>query len=84
VAIGVLITSVLQQNPDGDRIRRLFDRIGLTDALRASGLEEQTLVEAVQLAPATRPGRRTVLDDVDLSTGNVSAIVRSAIGGDGP
>jgi glycerol dehydrogenase-like iron-containing ADH family enzyme len=83
VAIGVLITSVLQQNPDGDRVRRLFDRIGLTAALRALEVDESTLVKAVQLAPSTRPGRRTVLDGVDLSTPSVAAVVAAALQGDG-
>ena len=84
VAIGVLITSVLQEHPDRERVRRLFDRIGLTAALRDLDVDESTLVEAVQLAPSTRPGRRTVLDGVDLSTPAVAAVVATALQGDGP
>lgn len=79
VAIGVLITTVLQRGAHADRIRALYERVGLPVTLDGWGLDEATVVEAVQLAPATRPGRRTVLDDVDLSTANVTAIVRAAL-----
>lgn len=80
VAIGVLVTSVLQKSAHTDRIRRLFERVGLPVTLDGWGLEEATLVEAVRLAPSTRPNRRTVLDDLDLSPANVAAIVRAALG----
>lgn len=84
VAIGVLITSVLQQSPHTDRIRRLFGRVGLPLSLERWGVGESTLVEAVQLAPSTRPGRRTILDDADLSTDSVAALIRSAFREDQP
>lgn len=79
VSIGVLVTSVLQQSPHAERIRRLFERVGLPVTLSGWGLDEGTLVAAVQLAPSTRPGRRTVLDDVDLSTKSVTSVVRAAL-----
>lgn len=80
VAIGVLLACVLQDSPHTDRIRRLFGRIGLPLSLDAWEVDEETLIEAVQLAPSTRPGRRTVLDDADLSTGSVAALIRAAFG----
>lgn len=78
VAIGVLVALVLQDSPHAERIRRLFDRVGLPRSLDQWGLSELTLTEAVQLAPSTRPGRRTVLDDADLSSTGVQQLIRSA------
>jgi glycerol-1-phosphate dehydrogenase [NAD(P)+] len=80
VAIGALITSTLQASPYAERLRDLFRRVGLPGSPSGWGIEERTLVEAVQLAPSTRPARRTVLDDVDLSDGNVRAVIGAALG----
>jgi glycerol-1-phosphate dehydrogenase [NAD(P)+] len=83
VAIGVLVASVLQNSPHVERIRSLFERVGLPVTLHGWGVEETTLVQAVQMGPTTRPGRRTVLDDVDLSTESITRVVRTALR-DGP
>ena len=78
VAIGVLLVAALQKSPHIDRIHRLFSRIGLPLDLEGWALDEATLAEAMRLAPSTRPGRRTVLDEADLSEGGAAAIIRSA------
>jgi glycerol-1-phosphate dehydrogenase [NAD(P)+] len=80
VAIGALITSTLQAGPYTGRLRDLFRRVGLLRPPQEWGIEERTLVEAVQLAPSTRPERRTVLDDTDLSDSSVRAVVGAALG----
>ncbi len=48
------------------------------------GIDELTLIEAVRLAPSTRPGRRTVLDTADLSGEGAAALIRQALEGEGP
>lgn len=80
VAIGVLITATLQESPHRDAIRRLFARIGMPSTLEGWGIPEDVLVEAVRLGPSTRPGRRTVLDDVRLDEPQLRALVREALG----
>lgn len=80
VALGALITSTLQASPDAERLRALFRRIGLGAWPGGWDLDEDTVVEAVRLAPSTRPERRTVLDDADLSEGAVRKVVRAALG----
>ena len=84
VALGVLITAALQGNPHATRIRQLFKRIGLPGPLEEWGIDEPTLIEAVRLAPSTRPGRRTVLDTADLSGEGAAALIRQALEGEGP
>lgn len=80
VAIGVLITSALQGSPHLEQVRRLFGRIGLPTSLEGWRIDEDVLVEAVRTGPATRPGRRTVLDEVAHSGDELRALIRSALG----
>lgn len=77
VALGVMVTAGLYDDVGIDRIRALFARIGLPQTLEGYGLDADTLVEAVQLAPSTRPGRHTVLNEADLSTDAVRELVAS-------
>lgn len=78
VAVGVLFTSHLQHTPLRPRVLRLFQRTGLSVTLDGWGLDESTLVEAVQRAPSTRPGRHTFLAEMDLSAAAVTELVRAA------
>lgn len=84
VAIGILIAVVLQDSPHTDRIRHLFQRVGIPLSLEGWGLDEATMIEAVQLAPTTRPGRATILDRADLSRSGVARLVAAAFPGGGP
>ena len=83
VAVGVLVVAALQRSPHEERIRRLFQRVGIPLDLEGWALEEATLVEALRLAPSTRPGRRTALDDADLSADGARRLVRAAFDGSG-
>jgi glycerol-1-phosphate dehydrogenase [NAD(P)+] len=81
VAIGVILTSFLRDSPLRPRILRLFERVGIPLTLDGWELDESVLVEAVQRAPSTRPGRHTFLSDLDLSTPAVRAAIRAAFSG---
>ena len=77
VAIGVLITASLHGRDGTEHIAPLFERIGFPTDLEGWGLDPATLVEALRRAPATRPGRYTVLDETDLSATAVERLVKS-------
>lgn len=78
VALGTLIAARLG-NHDVDAFQRLFVRIGLPTTVVGWGVPLDVLVAAVQRAPSTRPGRRTVLDRIDLSTESIEAVVHDAL-----
>lgn len=61
VAFGTLVATALQGG-DVERLREQLVAAGLTAALSGFGLGPDRLAEIVAHAPATRPGRRTVLD----------------------
>jgi hypothetical protein len=52
---------------------------GMERAVGGFGLSEAQIVEAVRAAPATRPGRYTVLDEVELTDGFLQPIVREVL-----
>lgn len=83
VALGVLVMA----GPSGvpvDRIRALYERIGLPTTLEGWGIPVATLVEAVAMAPSMRPDRLTVLDQLDLSPAGIDALLEGAFGAAGP
>lgn len=79
VALGVLLVA----RPSGvplDRLQDLYARVGLPTDLAGWAIDEGTLRRAIQLAPSMRPGRVTVLDELDLSDHGVAVLVRDALG----
>jgi glycerol-1-phosphate dehydrogenase [NAD(P)+] len=79
VALGVLVVGGAS-GVDVARVRELYRRVGLPVDLDEAGLERSTLVEAVRLAPSTRPGRTTVLDRLDLTERGVQRLLDDAFG----
>jgi glycerol-1-phosphate dehydrogenase [NAD(P)+] len=79
VALGVLIVGAVS-GVDVSRVRRLYGRVGLPTSLEDTGLDRATLVEAVQLAPSTRPGRTTILDRLDLTEPGILRLLDDAFG----
>lgn len=64
VAVGTIAAGLLR----GDDISRLvnfYRRVGLPVRPDELGIDVETLVAAVRGGPATRPGRRTMLDSID-------------------
>jgi glycerol-1-phosphate dehydrogenase [NAD(P)+] len=81
VALGVMLTARMQAAPELGRIAALFEKVGFPASLEGWGLDRDTLVRAVQGAPSTRPGRRTVLDDADLSPTALEKLIDSVFAG---
>jgi glycerol-1-phosphate dehydrogenase [NAD(P)+] len=61
VAFGTLVATQLQGG-DVDAVREIITAVGMKGALSGFGLGAERLSEIVAYAPATRPGRFTVLD----------------------
>lgn len=83
VALGTLIVAA----PSGvtvDRLRGLYERIGLPTDLDGWAIDRATLVEAIRLAPSTRPGRVTVLDQLDLGDAGIDRLLHDAFDGAAP
>jgi glycerol-1-phosphate dehydrogenase [NAD(P)+] len=66
VAFGAVLCSRFQ-GEDWRALRQLLVNAGMQSAATGLGLSESQVVAAVQAAPAMRPGRYTVLDEIDLS-----------------
>lgn len=79
VAFGALLAARLQ-GEDWRALRAPLAEAGLSGALSGFGLPRETLVEAVRTAPATRPGRYTVLDQSDLSEGAIGRLLDEVLG----
>lgn len=80
VALGVLIVSGVHERSLTEHLLRLMERIGMFSRLAALGIDRSMLTLAVQRGPATRPGRYTVLDEIDLSTDAVEALIDRTVG----
>lgn len=61
VAFGTLVAAKLQ-GEDASSIADLLRSAGIEGPLSGFGLADERLIEAVRVAPTTRPGRYTVLD----------------------
>ena len=61
VAFGTLVAASLQGD-DATEIAELLRSAGIDGPLNGFGLATDRLVEAIKIAPSTRPGRYTVLD----------------------
>jgi glycerol-1-phosphate dehydrogenase [NAD(P)+] len=81
VAFGALVCSRLQDE-DWRPLRAQMAAAGMERALRGFDLPVDVLVEAFREAPATRPGRYTVLDEADLSEAALRAAMAEVLTGD--
>ena len=61
------------------RLAALFQRCGIPATPTELGIDEPTIVEAIRAAPATRPGRFTILDTIDLSPDALVAHIRGTL-----
>jgi glycerol-1-phosphate dehydrogenase [NAD(P)+] len=78
VAFGAVLCSRFQ-GEDWRALRKLLVNAGMQSAATGFGLSEQQVVAAVQAAPATRPGRYTVLDEIDLSDFTLAPMVSEVL-----
>jgi glycerol-1-phosphate dehydrogenase [NAD(P)+] len=80
VAFGTVLCSRLQ-GEDWRPIRSFVASAGMTAAARGFELGEDEVVAALQLAPATRPGRYTVLDEIELGDSALRPVVAEVLAG---
>lgn len=66
VAFGTIVAARLHEM-NWHRLRERLLAAGLDRAVAGFGLPRETLVQAIRTGPSTRPGRHTILDEVDLS-----------------
>jgi glycerol-1-phosphate dehydrogenase [NAD(P)+] len=78
VALGALIAATAHASDLTGALRAVFRRCGLPTRPEDLGLPVELLVEAVQQAPDMRPGRYTILSEVDLSRAAVADLVAAA------
>jgi len=79
VALGTLVTTVARGGSAAD-FRAAFRRCGVATHPTELGLPMELMVEAVIRAPATRPSRYTILDEIDLSRSAVTELLTEAFG----
>jgi glycerol-1-phosphate dehydrogenase [NAD(P)+] len=79
VALGTLIASAAHGKVPSELLAA-YEALGLPRRCEDLGLEAEEVVEAVIVAPATRPERYTILDEIDLSRGAVRELVERALG----
>jgi glycerol-1-phosphate dehydrogenase [NAD(P)+] len=78
VAFGTVLCTRFQGG-DWEAVRELMMNAGMEQAARGIGLSDEQVVAAVKAAPATRPGRYTVLDEIDLTDANLVPMVREVM-----
>ena len=78
VALGALIAATAHGSDLTGALRAVFGRCGLPTRPEDLGLPVELLVDAVQRAPDMRPGRYTILSEVDLSRSAVRDLVAAA------
>lgn len=79
VAFACLVSAALH-GIDVDPLRRDLVRLGLPSHPRDLGLDRDTLVDVLMAAPATRPGRFTILEHASPTEADARALVRSIWG----
>lgn len=67
VAVGAMFAMFLSGHPALPAVDRCFRRHGLPRTPGDLGLTAAQFIEAVELAPSTRPGRWTILEQLNLS-----------------
>jgi glycerol-1-phosphate dehydrogenase [NAD(P)+] len=78
VALGALVAATAHGSDLAGQFRAVFGRCGLPTHPEHLGLPVDLVAEAVRRAPTMRPGRYTVLDEVDLSPAGVRHLVDRA------
>ena len=79
VAFGAVLCSRFQ-GEDWPVLGQLLSNAGMQSAATGFGLSESQVLAAVRAAPETRPGRYTVLDEIDLSDAALAPMVREVLG----
>ena len=77
VAVGTMFASYLRDDPELPAIDRVFRTRGLPRLPEDLGLDDARFAAAVLAAPATRPGRFTVLEHLDLGSEDVTRRIAS-------
>ena len=80
VALGMLLLARIHERVPADHVLALFERVGFHDGLGALGLDREIVAAAVRRAPATRPDRYTVLDELELSDQAIVDLIEASIG----
>jgi glycerol-1-phosphate dehydrogenase [NAD(P)+] len=80
VAFGTLVCTRLQ-GADWRSLRAFLAGAGMASAIGGFDLSRQQLAAAVRAAPATRPGRYTVLDETALSERELIGLVDEVLAG---
>jgi glycerol-1-phosphate dehydrogenase [NAD(P)+] len=78
VAFGAVLCTRLQ-GEDWLALRQLLVNAGMESAVVGLGLSESQVLAAVCAAPATRPGRYTVLDEIELTDEVLAPMVREVL-----
>jgi glycerol-1-phosphate dehydrogenase [NAD(P)+] len=78
VALGALVAATAHESELAALLRAVFRRCGLPTCPADLGLPVGLVVDAVQRAPDMRPGRYTVLSEIDLGTAAVRDLVERA------
>lgn len=79
VALGTIVAAVAQGR-DAEDLRAVFTRCGLPTHPSDLDLRMDAMVTAVLEAPATRPNRYTVLNEMELTPETVAALLDRAFG----
>jgi glycerol-1-phosphate dehydrogenase [NAD(P)+] len=78
VAFGAVLCSRFQDQ-DWLALKRLMASAGMDRAASAFGLSEDEILAAIRVAPATRPRRYTVLDELELTDAVLVPMVREVL-----
>lgn len=74
VGIGTLIVSKLRSADDFAKIKSCFERYNLIESLKERGLEKDSVIKAMLGAKTFRPGRYTLLTDMELDYSTIENI----------
>jgi glycerol-1-phosphate dehydrogenase [NAD(P)+] len=80
VALGCLISAAAHLSPLLDRLRELFQRVGLPVTPAELGITDEEMLEAILRAPATRPERYTILNTHAQTTDDAVLLMKEAFG----
>ena len=64
VAVATIATTILR-GEDASWLVEFYSRVGLPATPAELGISTDTFMESIRLGPSTRPGRSTLLDDID-------------------
>ena len=78
VAFGSVLCARLQ-GEDWQALRQFLLAAGMGHSATGLGLDQERILAALRAAPATRPGRYTVLDELDLDDGELSRLIGDVV-----